>query len=245
MVENDVVKDVIKRIQVLCTSEQLEEFIVELEKQKEVAKSVRALAQFVYGYESNLLFSKGPISVPGSPRSKKSTLIATDLETDATGFKSPIAYPIRLEGLQQRVNGEDHNQSRYYETASSSTEAEKALAKSPKNVSGWIDYAVSGLPALNYASLDAHSSNVHKSLNALSQALHSNRFSSPLWHFYLELYVRRGKQDDIRRLFRQAIGFLPNDMDLWWRFYCWEKVFSSKKEILHDMLKELVKGISL
>ena len=52
----------------------------------------------------------------------------------------------------------------------------------------------------------------------------------------MEFYVRRGKENDVRRLFEQALGFLNQDVDFCWRYYSWEKEIQGKKKILNIML---------
>lgn len=158
-------------------------------------------------------------------------------------IKSPLSTPVLLKGLF-KILTEEPNEKRYYETLPSEEEFETKLEKSPKDVELWIEYAISQLPPLTFASLELRSSNnLHKTLNVLSRALKNNRFSPSLWNFYMEFYVRRGKENDIRRMFDQALGFLKNDMDFCWRYYTWESEYLGKRKILNHMLVELVQGI--
>ncbi|KAJ3407684.1 Zinc finger C3H1 domain-containing protein, partial [Chytridiales sp. JEL 0842] len=123
--------------------------------------------------------------------------------------------PILLQGLQKLVSGEEVKSGRYYEASFSDEEYEIILKKDVSNVTVWINYAADNLPEdLTMDTLNKPSNNLNKSLNILSKALEKNRSSEELWNFFLELYVRRGSDTDVREVFEEAIGFLPRKNDI-------------------------------
>jgi hypothetical protein len=205
---------------------------------------MRQFVEFLYEFERNQIMGSCEESFDSnadiSLNSLKANVADLNFQIDL-----PISTPILLEELYKMLT-EDSSDKRYYESLSSEEEYEKKVEKSPKDVQLWIEYAISQIPQLTRDSLELRSSNnLHKLLNVLSKALKNNRFSASLWNLYMEFYVRRGKEKDIRRMFDQAIGFLKNDMGFSWRYYVWEKDLPGKKKILNHMLTHLVQGMFL
>lgn len=204
---------------------------------------MKEFIEFLYDFERNQIGGEHTDSfddnVDVSLESVKSNLLDNPLDIQ---IDLPTSMPILLQGLYKMLS-EEASDKRYYEGLPSEVEFEKRLDKSPHDVQLWIDYAISQLPPLSLHSLELKSSNnLHKLLNVLSKALKHNRFSASLWNLYMEFYVRRGKEKDIRRMFDQALGFLKNDIDFCWRYYSWEKEMTGRRNILNLMLSQLVQG---
>ncbi|KAL2918194.1 Zinc finger C3H1 domain-containing protein [Polyrhizophydium stewartii] len=142
---------------------------------------------------------------------------------DASAAIAP-ALPVMCRGLAALVSSESAGESRYYQISIAAADFEKLLAKDPHDVGSWISYAASQIKApVSVDSLEKHSPNFNQALEILSRALVSNRSSEHVWLMYLELYQRRGKASDVRELFEQAIGFLPDCPVLWWMWASFER----------------------
>ncbi|KAI9205722.1 uncharacterized protein BJ171DRAFT_51042 [Polychytrium aggregatum] len=154
-------------------------------------------------------------------------------------FSPPFTPHVYVKGLANLLNGEGIKPSRYFEGFAHVEEYEAHVAKEPHNIVLWINYAAACLPAdLSYESLSKPSRNLNKSLGVLSKALTNNRTSPHLWHFYLELYTRRGKDVDIRSVMEKAIKFAPSHLELFWRFYRWEPDAEARLALLNRMLSQ-------
>lgn len=245
--EEEMIKKMIERVYRLCSIEQLIDLTQQLEGSRDKLAKPKEIIQFIYSFERGNSLRSSPHSVfletdKVSTKNDTPERPKVDLNPE-TAFKAPLSFPIKIEGLQKLVLGDDTSVTRYYDSPPTAETFEEMVKKTPTNTAAWLNYAIFMLPSdLSYETLEKKSTNVHKTLNILSRALRLNRFSYQLWYLYMEIYSRRGKEEDIRRLFKQALSFIPNDLELWWRFYTWETTFVAKREILDQMLIELTRN---
>ncbi|TPX71389.1 hypothetical protein SpCBS45565_g01178 [Spizellomyces sp. 'palustris'] len=178
-------------------------------------------------------------------------------ETQSTGKHShtseiaslapPVLYlpprvPVLISGIQKNANGENLKSGRYFQASISEEDSEMLVARSPRTVENWVNYAIEALPDLTNNELEKSSGNLNKVLNILSRALQANRSSEVLWEFYLELFCRRGKEEDVRESFEQALQFLPKSLQLGWRWFLWETASARKEAVLKRMINALISG---
>lgn len=232
------------KIAELCSTVQLKSFSRMLREIQRANISIREIIELLYEFEKiqiiNSFEEAGEEDKIENSVSKESIL--AELEKSDFQIKPPLSCPIMLDGLLKIIT-EEPPEKRYYEVLPSEEEFERKLEKSPKDINLWIEYGIFELPALNFDSLELRTSNnLHKTLNVLSRALKNDRYSSSLWNFYMEFYVRRGKEKDIRRMFEQALGFLNDDFDFCWRYYTWETEVAGRRKILSHMLTLLAQG---
>ncbi|KAI8800283.1 hypothetical protein BJ742DRAFT_881110 [Cladochytrium replicatum] len=147
--------------------------------------------------------------------------------------------PIFLSGLQKLADGETPTSGRYYHVSLSEASYVELLTAQPHNIPQWLNYAALLLPpGLTAETLDRPSGNLNRALKVLAQALQHNRNSEEIWNFYLEVYVRRGRPDDIREVFEQAVGFAKG-WSCWWRYACWERGERADSVLKRIVLKAL------
>lgn len=153
----------------------------------------------------------------------------------------PPRIPILVAGLQKILEHEQVKHNRYFQGPLSDEDSEALVKKYPRNIEHWINYAVQAIPtSLTYDDLEKHSSGLHKAMNILSRALQANRNSEALWNFYLELYCRQASQEDVRETFEQAVSFIPDSIQLWWRWFSWETAVGRKEVVLSRMINALI-----
>ncbi|KAJ3163577.1 Zinc finger C3H1 domain-containing protein [Geranomyces michiganensis] len=156
----------------------------------------------------------------------------------------PPAEPILVNGLRALIDKEKPKHARYYKSGVlSEDDLQAAALANPKNVSAWVEYAVSVLPAnLALNDLAPGTPLLNKPLNVLSRALQENRDAEELWAFYMELYGRVGTRSDARETFEQAVRFVKGGWTMWWRWCSWEKEVAAKIDIMHKMVAAILAG---
>ncbi|KAI8852244.1 hypothetical protein BC829DRAFT_385504 [Chytridium lagenaria] len=100
-----------------------------------------------------------------------------------------------------------------------------------------MEYAVDMLPTP--LTLDSLNSPValNKSLGIVVRGLEVNRDSEALWSLYIELLGHHvGTATGLREVFEEALKFLPNSFEIWWRFYLYEPVHKEKENILRKII---------
>ncbi|KAJ3326776.1 Zinc finger C3H1 domain-containing protein, partial [Blyttiomyces sp. JEL0837] len=150
--------------------------------------------------------------------------------------------PVLIEGLRKLLHGEEVKQGRYYLQSFSEEEYEEIVAKEPNNVQIWVNFATHVLPpSFSFETLEQRQSpNLNKSLNILSRALEFNKESAILWNMYLELYVRRGKEDQIVGMFEHSLGWVKDTRSILWRYFVWKGGPEHKEILLKRMLTVFV-----
>ncbi|KAJ3384786.1 Zinc finger C3H1 domain-containing protein [Lobulomyces angularis] len=160
------------------------------------------------------------------------------------GIKELYRHPIMSLWAEKLISDVDPNKyQRYYEDTESTIDYAKRVELKPEDELAWIEYAISELPptmatalskgltdldCITRETFQQQSSNMNKALNILARGLKRNRNSVAIWGLYLEMILRRGKAEQVRNAFHQALGNeekpdgLVRQVDFfWWRFYLW------------------------
>ncbi|KAJ3114317.1 Zinc finger C3H1 domain-containing protein [Physocladia obscura] len=152
-------------------------------------------------------------------------------------FLLPTNQPIFLKGIQRVCDGEKAKFERYFEIPLEESEHKAMIERDPKNVSLRISYAHSLLPSmLSAKEFRKTNKDIVACIDVLVEAVEQINNSEELWMFYIELYMRRAKDDDVRDIFEQGLGFIPNCVAFWWRFFLWEIDVDAKETLLKRML---------
>ena len=231
---------------VVSSNESIEKVVHGLKAfQKDELVSFHKVITFLYDFEKMCRIQSLSTFHENDDDDEDETEEALSVKSQAkadAALKLPPKYSIKIQGLQKMLRGKSEDTARYYDSQTTESEFESIIKKNPSDTQSWLKYAISLLPKLTQESLEKESNNLHKSLNILSRALRLNRFSFQLWYLYTELYVWRGKPEHVRKIFKQALAFIPNDLDIWWRYYSWEAEHKFKKELLGKLMIELLKN---
>uniref|UniRef100_A0A8C8D6E1 Putative zinc-finger domain-containing protein n=1 Tax=Oncorhynchus tshawytscha TaxID=74940 RepID=A0A8C8D6E1_ONCTS len=107
---------------------------------------------------------------------------------------------------------------------------ETSVLESPRNAQLWIKLAFKYLSQKEC--LDA-------SLNTLSRALEDNRDNPEIWCYYLSLFSRRGKRDEVQEMCEMAVEHAP-DYQVWWSYLTTESLFEGKDYVCGRLLQYLL-----
>jgi tetratricopeptide (TPR) repeat protein len=245
-IDEEMVRNLVERIKkIVFSKDKFEELLQGLkELQEDEQISPQKVIKFLYDFERVCLVQNAILKEENEDDQDETEEILsskTQAKADAA-LRLPHKYSIKLQGLQKMLRGKADDASRYYDSQTTESEFEAIVKKNPSDTQTWLKYAISLLPKLTHESLEKESNNLHKSLNILSRALRLNRFSFQLWYLYMELYIWRGKPEHVRKIFQQALAFIPNDLDIWWRYLTWESDNKAKKEILGKLMVEALKN---
>ncbi|KAJ3220043.1 Zinc finger C3H1 domain-containing protein, partial [Clydaea vesicula] len=138
------------------------------------------------------------------------------------GIKELYRHPIMSLWAEKLISDVDPNKyQRYYEDTESTIDYAKRVELKPEDELAWIEYAISELPptmatalskgltdldCITRETFQQQSSNMNKALNILARGLKRNRNSVAIWGLYLEMILRRGKAEQVRNAFHQALG---------------------------------------
>ncbi|KAI9326409.1 hypothetical protein BDR26DRAFT_135396 [Obelidium mucronatum] len=253
LTENEVLLDLLARLESSSTTD-VEQLRILIQRKRalganydELIRLIKAQAgtNMVFKNNDNHMTSNHPTSSPGKYIDHR---VFRNVGVGRSGLAStkeeyppsliPPSQAIFLQGLQSAVDGEKPKVERYYDIPLAAQDYESMIARDPTNIHLRIEYAASLLPSgpLSTKELLKTHKGISEAINILGEALQANRESEDLWICYLELYMKRAGEEDVRDMFEQGIGFLPGSLVLWWRYFVWEIEFERKEKVGRRML---------
>ncbi|XP_020312656.1 zinc finger C3H1 domain-containing protein isoform X1 [Oncorhynchus kisutch] len=112
---------------------------------------------------------------------------------------------------------------------------ETSVLESPRNAQLWIKLAFKYLSQKEVSAAEC----LDASLNTLSRALEDNRDNPEIWCYYLSLFSRRGKRDEVQEMCEMAVEHAP-DYQVWWSYLTTESLFEGKDYVCGRLLQYLL-----
>ncbi|KAJ3066826.1 Zinc finger C3H1 domain-containing protein [Podochytrium sp. JEL0797] len=197
----------------------------------------------VESFASDRLKPADPVSDPAIFRDStfRSAIVSKDKYPAAM---TPLSQVASLQGLDDLLTGAKKSKFvRIHEAPLDEQRYKDLIALEPLNVERRIQYAESLLPdSMSLKELLRTHKGITPCVNVLAEALPTNRDSEDLWLMYVELYMKRAGDQDVRDIFEQGVAFVPESLALWWRYFVWETAFEAKEKVLKRMLDKFGGG---
>eukprot|EP01117_Protostelium_nocturnum_P019308 TRINITY_DN8339_c0_g1_i6.p1 TRINITY_DN8339_c0_g1~~TRINITY_DN8339_c0_g1_i6.p1 ORF type:complete len:1458 (-),score=562.78 TRINITY_DN8339_c0_g1_i6:598-4971(-) len=164
------------------------------------------------------------------PKKSKKNLKKAEKSTEIIDHNNDPLYIPLYENATKEIEDENEDETRYWNVMNEDYIVED------KDVDGWIHYALNNVNT-PLEKMDRETKD--RTLEILARGLEKNKYSQYIWKVYLDIFKTTGSHEDAEMLFKSALKFNPQSIDLWKMYVDSQTQYTRRVEVFDEAIRVL------